>query len=546
MEHAQCVGRRSDPRPVTQVHQANVTVIDTLRARAARFAERIALRHDRRTCSYAELFDRVDRLSHVFAALGIAQGDRVLAFVGNCPEALECEFAALQSGIAWITLNSRLTWPEARGVVQACRPKLLIVDASTASKATGGVATLPAELVPRIVAIDGTGTSGDGTPDAPHDYEALLASHPPRRPRVSISPEDVARLRYTSGTTGTAKAAVLPHRVYESSLETLLAELGPLGPDTCTLHVAPLTHGGGALAYPTLYAGGTNLLVPHFDADAALELIERHRVTTAFTVPTILSRLLAAPSFGDRNLTSLRHLIYGGAPMPEAQLLRAVDRVGHALVHIYGMTEAPWPITLLPQSEHRRGNPRLRSIGRPTRQCELRLVDDTGLELGPGVVGEIQIRGRNVMTGYYQDEAATREVLRNGWLSTGDLAMRDEDGYYTIVDRKKDVIISGGFNVYAKEVEMALCEDPRILEAAVVGVPHADWGEQVVAWVVPAPGASLTPADVDAFAHRRLSGYKCPRRIEIHESLPKNPNGKIRKPEIRERLTQEGSRGDEA
>lgn len=218
--------------------------------------------------------------------------------------------------------------------------------------------------------------------------------------------------------------------------------------------------------------------------------------------------------------------------MPEAQLEAAVRVIGHALVHIYGMTEAPWPITTLRQSEHRLDNPRLRSIGKATTVCEVGIVGEDGTALGPGAVGEIRIRGRNVMSGYLNDEEATRAVLRDGWLASGDLGTVDEQGYVFIVGRKKDVIISGGFNVYASEVESVLCSHAGVLEAAVVGLPHDDWGELVAAFVVPKPGARITPEEIDALAKSRLSPYKCPRRIEVVSDLPKNASGKIQKSDV--------------
>jgi acyl-CoA synthetase (AMP-forming)/AMP-acid ligase II len=281
-----------------------------------------------------------------------------------------------------------------------------------------------------------------------------------------------------------------------------------------------------------LHAGGANVLLEHFEVGRTLDAICEHRISILFTVPTILSRLVASPELESADLSSLRSLIYGGAPMPEAQLRAAVERIGHALMHIYGMTEAPWPITALPQCEHRLDNPRLRSVGKPTTVCEVRVVDDAGAALPSGRTGEIQIRGRNVMTGYLDDPEGTSQVLRDGWLSSGDLGYQDEQGYVFIVDRKKDVIISGGFNVYAAEVEAALSEHECVLEAAVVGLPHPDWGELVAAFVVPTPGSVLDASDLDAFARRRLSGYKRPRRIQILDELPRNATGKIQKTEL--------------
>jgi acyl-CoA synthetase (AMP-forming)/AMP-acid ligase II len=273
------------------------------------------------------------------------------------------------------------------------------------------------------------------------------------------------------------------------------------------------------------------VLRQHFDVDDVLSTIERERITTMFTVPTMLSRLVTSPSFDRYDLSSLRALVYGGAPMPRAQLEVAVDKLGRALFQIYGMTEAPWPIAVLKPADHVVGSRRLSSVGRPARGVTVTIAPP-GPSAGGAEPGEIRVQGDNVMTGYLDDPSATRAVLRDGVLSTGDIGRFDDDGYLYIVGRQKDVIISGGFNVYAAEVEAVLSSSDAVLEAAVVGLPHDDWGELVAAFVVPRPGAALTATDVDALARSRLSGYKCPRRIEIVPDLPKNASGKIQKSEI--------------
>jgi acyl-CoA synthetase (AMP-forming)/AMP-acid ligase II len=504
------------------------TVVDRIRGAAERFPSNTAIIDGARSWSFAELLDRVDRLSAAFAARGLRPLDRVMAFLPNTHEAVECELAVLQSGLVWITLTARLTWAEVRSVLASCTPKVLVTDEAGLARITGGRAEIPFAPMPPMIVTGATVAVDEGVVG----YEALLAIHDSARPTVVVEDEHPARLRYTSGTMGVAKAAVLPHRVYHASLDNLLVELGPLGPEDRALHVAPLTHGSGALVYPLFHAGGANVLEQHFDVDAVLSAVERLRITTMFTVPTMLSRLVASPRFADYDLSSLRALIYGGAPMPEAQLEVAVRLIGRALVHIYGMTEAPWPITTLRQADHRLDNPRLRSIGKATTVCQVAVVGEDGKELAPGEVGEIRIRGRNVMSGYLDDESGTRAVLHDGWLASGDLGRIDEEGYAFIVGRKKDVIISGGFNVYASEVEAVLSSHPGVLEAAVVGLPHDDWGELVAAFVVPKPRAQVTPEQIDVLARSRLSAYKCPRRIEVVSDLPKNASGKIQKSEI--------------
>ena len=271
------------------------TVVDRLRERAASFASRLALVDGSARFTYAELFDRVDRVAAGFASLGVRQGDSVLAFLPNVHEAVECELAALGSGIAWITLTNRLTWAEVRGVIVSCRPLLLVTNADGLRTVTDGLRSLPLSPMPRLLV---TRQTAGASFESASSFEALIASNEPRCPDVHVDEESVARLRYTSGTTGDAKAAVLPHRVYHASLDNLLHELAPVTEDDRALHVAPLTHGSGALVHPILFAGGTNVLASQFDVEGVLSLIEHHRITTLFTVPTMLSRLVSSPRVG--------------------------------------------------------------------------------------------------------------------------------------------------------------------------------------------------------------------------------------------------------
>ncbi len=491
--------------------------------------------------SHAQLWDRVDRLSAALDRLGLHRGDVVAAWLPNSHEAIEAELAALQSGYIWMALNTRLTWPEVQAAIGSCEPAALIADPkcmarpqTLAAIQDGGEAG-KSRAIPRLI------LTGDerrtkkfaSVASLPWiSFEESIEETMPRRPELEIDEGDIARLRYTSGTTGGARAAVLTHGVYLASLENLQTELHTLGSSDRALHAAPLTHASGAMMYPVLAAGGANVIVEKFDPDVCLDLIEHHGITTMFAVPTILHRLAAAARFEAADLSSLRTVMYGGAPMAVEKLAPFIERIGPALVHIYGMTEAPYPITTLGRDEHWVGNPKLGSIGKPTKICELRIRSgdcDVPDDCMAEEVGEIWIRGRNVMAGYWRDEEATREVLRDGWLASGDLGRRDADGYYWIVDRTKDVIISGGFNVYAREVEMTLSAHEAVAEAAVVGIKHTDWGETIAAFIVPHPGASLGPEEIGSWCRARLSGYKCPRHIELLHEMPRNSSGKILK-----------------
>lgn len=511
-----------------------MNIIEIARKSSTDYASLPALIDGANRLTHAQLWSRVDRFSQALLDRGLRKGDVVTAWLPNCAEAIEIELAVLQCGFIWVTLNARMTWAEVRGVIAACEPKILITDSEGLSRIERS-----ANAIPHLILIDKQNGTQKNERCAPfeHDrYEDVIAKAKQETPKVEIHESDIARLRYTSGTTGTAKAAVLTHRVYLASLENLRHELHPLTPGDRVLHAAPLTHASGALIYPILAVGGANVVLPNFDTERVLDTIERERITTMFIVPTILQRLTQSPSFKTRDLSSLKTVMYGGAPIATEKLLPAIERLGaranRALVHIYGMTEAPYPITTLQREEHYLGNPRLGSIGKPTTICELEVRDEQGNPLGPDHVGEIFIRGRNVMSGYWKDPASTAQVLRDGWLASGDLGYFDRDGYFFIVDRKKDVIISGGFNVYATEVELALSEHAGIAEAAVIGLPHADWGEMVVACVTPKPGAHLDERQIAAWCRKRLSNYKCPKAVRIVDELPKNPAGKIQKKDL--------------
>ena len=499
------------------------TVIDEIRRNANQFASNPAIIEGERVWTHAKLWDRVDRLSQNFL-FRLFRGDVVLAWLSNVHEAIEAELACLQSWCVWVSANSRFTAQEFIGIYDDCFKRgLLIIDAEHLSRLWNLI--LPSELGERTLL-----TGSDVELAGFGSYEAVIrANESIRPPGERGHAREYARLRYTSGTTGKPKAAILPHRVYLASLHNLQHELHPLGPDDRVLHAAPLTHASGALVFPILAAGGANVILPHFDVEKVLETIETQRITTMFIVPTILHWLASSPSFQTRDLSSLKTIFYGGAPTSIEQLNPIIERLGTKLVHIYGMTEAPYPITTLKREEHWVGNPKLGSIGKPTTICRLKITDETGNELGEDEVGEIWVRGANVMSGYWHDDEETKKVLKGKWLATGDLGKRDTDGYYWIVDRKKDVIISGGFNVYAKEVESVLCAHSEIAEAAVVGIPHSDWGEMVAAFVVLKPGSTLDSETIAQWCHQRLSGYKCPKRVEIIGELPKNSSGKILK-----------------
>jgi acyl-CoA synthetase (AMP-forming)/AMP-acid ligase II len=341
----------------------------------------------------------------------------------------------------------------------------------------------------------------------------------------------VARLRYTSGTTGRPKAAVLTHGCVLASLRKLLAELHDLGTADTVAHVAPLTHASEALLAPAFWRGARSLLCREFEPGAFRELIRRERVTTLFLVPTMIASLIEAPGASDA-FASLRTVVYGAAPIPDDVLVRALATLGPVLLQIYGLSECPFPITTLRKEDHlepaRRG-----SCGLTTALNEVQVLDVEGCPLPSGEVGTIAVRGPQLMREYWRDPEATSAVLVDGWLRTGDLGRIDDAGFLTLVDRSDDVIISGGFNVYPREVEVVLEAHPAVAEAAVVGIPHPRWGRSVAAWVVCKPSASAREQELIDFCRARLAGYKKPLQVTFVDALPKSSTGKLLRRELR-------------
>ena len=366
------------------------------------------------------------------------------------------------------------------------------------------------------------------------DTEALIAAHAPAEPSCRNGDDPVC-LFYTGGTTGRAKGVVLSHANLAINALNISSALG-FGPGMVHLHCGPLFHlGAGARVYATTLFAGTHVVLPRFDAAAVLRTIEAERVTTAVVVPAMVMALLECPDFDARDLSSLRVLSYGAAPMPQALIEALMERLrGVGLVQSYGQTElSPVATMLLPQ-DHRRGSSLLRTAGQPVPNVELRIADAKDDPLPTGQVGEVQVRGPTVMQGYWNRPEETAHALRGDWMHTGDAGMLDEQGYLTLVDRLKDMIVSGGENVYSAEVENALHDHPAVLECAVFGVPHPRWGEAVHAIVVTRQQCEVTEGALLAHCRTRIAGYKCPKSIEVGSTpLPRSGVGKVQKAALR-------------
>ncbi len=492
--------------------------------RAVRSPNRRALTFEGATLTYGQVLDRVDRLAAVLRDGGVCHGDRV-GFLGlNQPAFLETMLAASRLGAIFVPLNFRLTGPELVFIVGDAGVHTLVVDEPHAALIDSVRAQLP---VRRHLGVDHEGGGWEG-------YEALVAGTEPLEAAEDVDPEEVALIMYTSGTTGRPKGAMLTHGNLWWNNTNALHMFDTLEDDV-TLVVAPLFHIGG-LNVTTLIAwqkGAEVVLHRSFDPGACLEDIPRYGVTTMFGVPAMFLFMSQHPGFDGGDLASLRGLICGGAPVPEP-LMRRYDARGIPIQQGYGLTEtAPSVSFLAPEF----GLTKLGSAGQTPLFTDVRIVDeDGGAVTEPGERGEVCVRGPNVMKGYWNRPDATAAAIDDrGWFHTGDIGYLDEDGFLYIADRVKDMVISGGENVYPAEVESALYEHPAIGEVAVIGLPDDRWGEAVVAVAVVKPDHTLTLDELRDFGGRSLARFKLPTRLECTDVLPRNPAGKVLKFELRER-----------
>lgn len=496
-----------------------------LRRRVLRAPHRPALTCDDTTWTYGELWNRVERLSAVLAAHGVERGDRVGYLDFDDPMFLVCQFATARIGAIFVPLNFRLAGPELAFIINDAGLRLLVAGREHQGVIDGVRTELSCDCF--LSAAE----AAPGWPAAPE----LMAACVGIPSQESVAPEEVAALMYTSGTTGHPKGAMLTHHnFWAQNLNVLLTK--DLTSEDVTLGFVPLFHVGGMLTVtlPTLLAGGHVVLQRGFDAAAVLQAIARYRVTLAFAVPAMLLFMSQHPDFADADLASLRLLSVGGAPMPEP-LLRLYGERGIPLHQGYGMTETSATITFLHSD---RSADKLGSSGTPGLLTDICLKDAVGQVISqPHVKGEVCVRGSNVMRGYWNNPQASAAAFdEEGWFRTGDVGYVDEEGFLYLCDRLKDMIITGGENVYPAEVENVLYEHPAIVQCAVVGAPDDQWGERVVAVVVTRPGMRLTLEELCSFAECKLARYKLPRELRLADALPRNAAGKVQKARIREQL----------
>jgi len=481
--------------------------------------------------SYREVVDLSHRVARALRHSGVAPGDKVGILSANDPTAFSCVFGIARAGAVWCPINPRNAAGENAELLDLFDCSVLIFQPAFDELVGQIVPTLPKlTTLVRLGPGDHRASGFAAWLDAAREDPAAEA--PP--------PDDLVALVGTGGTTGRPKGVMLTDRNIEAmSAITLMSY--PFGDRPVYLALAPLTHAAGVLCFPILASGGEVVIMAKPDVGRFLELIERHRVTHTFLPPTLIYMVLGHPALDATDLSSLHCFWYGAAPMSTARLAEALDRIG-PMAQLFGQSEAPMMIATMSPAEHRLpdgtvNTARLSSAGHPSPLVTVAILDQHGQPTPRGERGEICVRGSLVMAGYYRDPQATADASAHGWHHTGDIGFLDDEGYLHIVDRAKDMVITGGFNVYSAEVEQALMAHDAIRDCAVIGLPDEKWGERVTAVVQLQPGATLDVGELIAFVKNRIGSVKAPKQVEIWPDLPRSTIGKVLKTEIRSTLT---------
>lgn len=483
-----------------------------------------------RTWTFTDLDRSTDRLASALAARGLGPGDAVASLAWNRGELVEVEFALYKAGLTRAPINARLGRGEIEHILRYAPVRALVYDAAHREDALAAIAAAHTECLPVCL---------DGAQPGEVSYDDLLAEGHEAPFRVEVDQDAPCVLNFTSGSTGALKAAVqtVGNRLANMRKQLMADESRPR-PGTRYLACGPITHATGMGLLAGVFGGSTTYVLPAWSPQGFLETVERERITATFLVPAMLNTVLAHPGAADHDLSSLTSVRIGGAPISPQRLRDAVEFFGPVVAQGYGLGETTSVVAGLSSEEITRGvqeDPELlQSCGRASYDTEIRIVDEAGRELGPREIGEVIVRGPDCVQEYWQEPELSAETFRDGWVHTGDLAWMREDGYLFLVDRKKDMIISGGFNIYCTEVEAALYEHPAVREACVVGVPDEQWGEAVKAVVVPHAGATVTAEDLIAFCAGRLDRFKKPRSVDFMADLPHNRNGKLDRKAVRE------------
>lgn len=498
---------------------------DLSRVNARRYPGKVALRHGERALSYGQLDERSNHLANALVASGVHPGDRVALLARNCLDFAVVTQGVAKTGAILVPLNFRLAAAEIANVLRDAAPVVLVTEADFAPALVQALAGL--DSPPRAVLLDESADLAGAV-----TLDDWIEPYPGSQPRIDVDPASPCVIMYTSGTTGTPKGVLVSHEAYfrmymATAIETRLSR------EDVFLMAVPMFHAAGMnmMLHQALFLGATGVIHRgSFDPEAIFQLIERHRLTMAVLVPTVVGILAQDPRRRDHDLSSLRTVFYGSMPMPPTVLEAALDAFPDVRFNqLYGSTESGM-LGALTWEEHAR---HAHTTGREALLSEMRIVDEHGRDVRVGEVGEVIGRQQCGMLGYWRNEQATAETVREGWIHTGDLARRETEGFFTVVGRLKEMIISGGENIYPVEVERVLAEHPAIREVAVLGVGDRLYGESVCAAVVFRPGAQASVAELDEFCRSRLAGYKRPRRYEVLAALPRNASDKVQKHRLR-------------
>ncbi|MBF7084303.1 long-chain-fatty-acid--CoA ligase [Desulfallas sp. Bu1-1] len=498
-----------------------ITLSYILERAASKYPKKIAIIYENRKFTYQKLNGNADRLANALLSMGIHKGDKVGVLLYNCPEFLECVFGVARAGGVLIPLNYRLKPAELEYILNQSGTKFLIHDAEFSVT----IETLLTKTkLEKCIAVG---------QDPNQNYTFLLNESLPQRSPINLDDDDISMIMYTSGTTGKPKGAVLTHKAQIFSCINIMTTFNYVSEDIA-LTPSPMFHTAALhRSLAVVFVGATNIIMNKYRPNQFLELIEKEKVTLTVLIPTMFTMLKDVPHYKKYDVSSLKKLTMGAATVPVELLKEASDLFAEAqLWNGYGLTECSTATGLKVNDFPTK----MDSVGKPHVNVEVRIMNENGLELPCGEVGEICLRAPNVMKEYYDDRQATKEAFWGDWLRTGDLGKLDEDGFLYFVDRKKDMIISGGENVYCKEVEDVLYTHPKVLEAAVIGIEDNFWGEIVGAVVVPRPETNLTEKEVIEFCAEKLAGYKKPKVVFFVNELPKSASNKILKRELKERF----------
>jgi len=506
---------------------------DIIRLHGRKTPSRVALLDtgSNRSVTFGDLLERSNRVANAMLGLA-APGDRVGILAENLPEYVECYYGVPAAGMALTFLNYRLHPKEWAWILNDAEARVVVVQEKYLDQIQPELGEIPS--IEHVVVIGGK--SRGGYPD----YDDVVGAAQADPPGPVVDEDSTAWLLYTSGTTGFPKGAMLTHRNLTVAVIESVIEYEPQ-PDERNLVAFPLCHVAGYSVPVTHFRGGRVVLTPMFEPEMWMRLVDEHGITGTALAPTMLNMVLQQPKLRDFDLGTLRGIGYGAAAMPVEVLRAAIDRFGPIVYSGFGMTELGGNVLTFPKSDHVRAingeEHLLASCGTPMCLAEVKVVDEDMRECDPGIVGEIVIQGDQVLKGYFRNEEGTKKAFEGGWFHTGDMARRDEEGFFYIVDRMKDMIITGGENVYSREVEEVIYAHPAVSEAAVIGLPDPQWGETVTAIVVLRPGTTTTEADIIRASRDRLAGFKKPTRVIFVDELPKTVSGKILKRELRDRFT---------